>query len=253
MSGETLSFARAFERWYAVAQDLVDDVRGCRQPGVAGCSPWAMPTTFQGKPCDFLRDTMTLYGVVARRYPHLDARPIQQLYDAALRWSTTHAPRDLPSQVVLESRFEAAMMTLATAREDLIRRMQAGPEAAEVPDAAGPKADAKPERNPRPKRSTSSGEARAKLVAALTRHHRYDDGSALNTEPIGCAALARLAGVSAGSASAFFRREFRGHTLYRVACGDAARLAAALRLLNGDYSPHVLYGGTPRGEESRPE
>src|SRR5262249_18814112 len=36
-----------------------------------------------------------------------------------------------------------------------------------------------------PKRSTERGEGRAKLIAALTKHHQYADGGCLNLEPIG--------------------------------------------------------------------
>ena len=58
------------------------------------------------------------------------------------------------------------------------------------------------------KRSTERGEARVKLLAALTEHHKYADGSCLNLEPIGNNELARLAEVDQSTASAFFNREF---------------------------------------------
>lgn len=58
------------------------------------------------------------------------------------------------------------------------------------------------------KRSTKRGEARLKLIAALTKHHKYADGGCLNQEPIGVRALARLADVDPATASAFFNREF---------------------------------------------
>src|SRR5262249_18636328 len=44
-----------------------------------------------------------------------------------------------------------------------------------------------------PKRSTDKGEARDKIVAALTKHHKYNNGSVENREPIGCNELARQA------------------------------------------------------------
>jgi hypothetical protein len=40
------------------------------------------------------------------------------------------------------------------------------------------------------------GEAEAKLIAALTKHHQYADGSCLNLEPVGNNELARIAEVS---------------------------------------------------------
>src|SRR5262249_14849373 len=47
----------------------------------------------------------------------------------------------------------------------------------------------------RAKRSTEPGEAREKLIAALTKHHKYAEASCLNQEPIGNNQLARLADV----------------------------------------------------------
>jgi hypothetical protein len=99
----------------------------------------------------------------------------------------------------------------------------------------------------KPKRSTERGEGQAKLAAALTKHHKYADSSCLNLEPIGNNQLARLAEVSDSTASAFFRKEFEGHKKYRAVCGDTTRLVAALKLLNQEYSPHHLYGGSPPG------
>ncbi|MGA2032823.1 MAG: hypothetical protein ABSG68_11235 [Thermoguttaceae bacterium] len=101
------------------------------------------------------------------------------------------------------------------------------------------------------KRSTERGEGQAKLIAALTKHHNYANGSCLNTEPIGNNELARLAEVSDSTASAFFTKEFGGHTKYRALCVDATRLVASLKLLNQEYSPHHLFGGKPPDEDDR--
>ncbi|MCC7085283.1 MAG: hypothetical protein IT427_09780 [Pirellulales bacterium] len=100
----------------------------------------------------------------------------------------------------------------------------------------------------KPKRSTERGEGRVKLIAALTKHHRYADGGCLNLEPIGNNELARLAGVDQATASAFFKQQFGGHAKYWAICADAAQLTAALKLLNGEFAPHHLYGGKPAGE-----
>jgi hypothetical protein len=100
----------------------------------------------------------------------------------------------------------------------------------------------------KPKRSTERGEGRAKLIAALTKYHQYADGGCLNLEPIGNNELARLAGVDRATASAFFKQKFKGHGKYKAACADAVRLAAALKLLNGEYAPHLLYGAKPPDE-----
>lgn len=101
------------------------------------------------------------------------------------------------------------------------------------------------------KRSTEKGEGRAKLIAALTKHHKYADGGCLNLEPIGNNELAAHAGVSPSTASAFFNKEFDGHTKYRAACGDATRLVAALKLLNLEFAPYHLFGAKPPGEDER--
>ncbi len=101
------------------------------------------------------------------------------------------------------------------------------------------------------KRSTERGEGRVKLIAALTKHHKYADGGCLNLAPIGNNELARLAVVSDSTASAFFTKEFEGHTKYRALCGDATRLVASLKLLNQEFSPYHLFGGKPPDEDDR--
>jgi hypothetical protein len=94
----------------------------------------------------------------------------------------------------------------------------------------------------RPKRSTERGEAQAKLIAALTKHHQYADGGSLKTEPIGNNELAKLADVPRSTASAFFKNRFKGYKNYRGLCHDAGSLVAALKLLNGEFAPHNLCG-----------
>jgi hypothetical protein len=98
------------------------------------------------------------------------------------------------------------------------------------------------------KRSTERGEARSKLIAALTKHHRYADGSCLNQDPIRNIELAKLAGVSPSTASTFFKNEFEKHTKYKELCRDVGLLVAALKLLNNEFAPHNLYGGRPADE-----
>ncbi|MEZ6141069.1 MAG: hypothetical protein R3B84_10905 [Zavarzinella sp.] len=61
------------------------------------------------------------------------------------------------------------------------------------------------------------------LLAALTLHHEYSEGGCMNHEPIGCRKLAELAGVSAGSATAFFKKHFEqkpnvGYKGYKIKC-----------------------------------
>jgi hypothetical protein len=92
------------------------------------------------------------------------------------------------------------------------------------------------------KRSTERGEGQAKLIAALTKHHRYAASGCLIPEPIGNNELAKAAGVSPSTASAFFNDNFQGHTKYKALCRDAGKLAAALKLLNGEFAPYHLLG-----------
>jgi hypothetical protein len=124
----------------------------------------------------------------------------------------------------------------------------AEPNAAE-PNAAEPWTVASPPR--KAKRSTERGEGRIKLIAALTMHHQYGAGGCLNREPVGNNELARLAEVSESTASAFFHKQFGGHTQYRAMCAEATRLVAALKLLNQEFSPHHLFGAKPPGEGER--
>lgn len=99
------------------------------------------------------------------------------------------------------------------------------------------------------KRSTERGEGRVKLIAALTQHHNYADNGCLNLEPIGNNELARLARVDKATASAFFKRDFKGHGKYKAACADATSLLTALKLLNGEFAPYQLYCSKPADEE----
>lgn len=99
-----------------------------------------------------------------------------------------------------------------------------------------------------PKRSTERGEARSKIIAALTAHHQYDNGSCLNTEPIENNQLARNAKVSKSRVSEFFKEKFEGHAKYKVICQDVTSLVAALKLLNDEFPPHLLFGRNPPGE-----
>jgi hypothetical protein len=57
--------------------------------------------------------------------------------------------------------------------------------------------------------------------------------------------------VSPSTASTFFNNEFEGHTKYKALCRDSSRLAAALKLLNNEFSPHDLYGRRPADEDDR--
>lgn len=92
----------------------------------------------------------------------------------------------------------------------------------------------------RAKRSTDVGDARAKLVAALSMYHGYEGGSCLKTDPVGNNELARLANVSRSTASDFFRTEFGGLKRYKAKCTDVGTLVDAIRTLRGEFTPAEL-------------
>jgi hypothetical protein len=139
---------------------------------------------------------------------------------------------------------------------DFNRNLQAlaGQAVAGITDSESPPSDRKPKGDAptrKQKRSTEKGEGRAKLKAALTKYHKYADDGCLNLEPVGNNELARLAGVDQATASAFFKQQFKGHSKYKATCADASQLTAALKLLNGEFSPHHLYGANPPNEDER--
>lgn len=108
-----------------------------------------------------------------------------------------------------------------------------------------------PKKKVRPKRSTEKGEAKAKLIAALSKHHKYADGGCLNMEPIGNNKLARDATVDQATASAFFKKRFKSHGNYKALCRDNVRLVTALKMLNDEFSPFLLFGDKPPGKGQR--
>lgn len=146
--------------------------------------------------------------------------------------------------------FEVDGMTIDHVVDTLERLAPPAPEAQHLRRRHNEGKGAGP-RQPTPKRSTERGEGRAKLISALTKHHRYADGSCLNLEPVGCNELARKAQVSPSTAWAFFDTEFQGYAKYRVICRDPGQLADSLKALRGEFSPHDMYGRRPPGEDNR--
>ena len=79
------------------------------------------------------------------------------------------------------------------------------------------------------------------FIAALTKHHGYENGSCINVEPIGCGELAKKTKVAKSTASRFFKKEFQGYKNYKVHC-KTNKIAQSLKLLNKDLAPHILLG-----------
>ena len=91
------------------------------------------------------------------------------------------------------------------------------------------------------KKSTSEKPARIKIIAFLTKHHEYANGSLLNQTPIGVNDLARKVPVSSGSASKFFKDKFGNYEVYKKACRDSRTLIVSLKSLNNEYTPKLLF------------
>jgi hypothetical protein len=98
-----------------------------------------------------------------------------------------------------------------------------------------------------PRRTRHSGDSATttKIIAALTEHHRYADGSCLVDEPIENNELARKARVAKATASTFFRKKFYSHYGYKSICGNKSKLVASLKMLNGEFAPRVLLRSDP--------
>ena len=97
----------------------------------------------------------------------------------------------------------------------------------------------------KPKRSTTKGAARTKIISAITLHHQYANGGCQNFDPIGVNKLANCTDVSPSSVSAFLKKEFGGYDHYRAACNNSQRLAKKLKSLNQEYCSDPTYGGNP--------
>ena len=111
------------------------------------------------------------------------------------------------------------------------------------------------------KRSTERGEGQARLMGALTKHHKYADGSCLKYTPIGNNELARSADVSQSTASSFFNKWFGsdadardGYSNYKIACHHEHKLRIALKTINGELRPgESLFGHQPPDEAENPD
>lgn len=100
------------------------------------------------------------------------------------------------------------------------------------------------EQETKSKKSTAKGEARLKLIGALTTHHEYSNGSCGKYQSIGINGLARLADVAPSTACEFFKTQFQGHKAYQRVCEVKSTLISALKLLNQEFTPGILVQGT---------
>ena len=152
---------------------------------------------------------------------------------------------------------EAGLVSLATVAVENVANAahvldaSLGTHAARMDAQESPMADDTASLIPRAKRSTESGEARTKLIAALTAHHGYKNDICNDFQPIGVGELSRKANVAKSTASEFFAEQFRGHSNYKVACRDTTKLMHSLRILNGELTPSILFNPLP-GDPSDP-
>jgi hypothetical protein len=190
------------------------------------------------------------FELVAGGHPD-GSREMMALAETCHRSALAHCGRYYAARIAVRGKISLA--TLASLPLDGIDWGEIDPKhAASACDAAlaelirltAPEIQQSLEQKPRPskKRSTERGDGRLKLISALTKHHQYADGGCLNQEPIGNNELAKAAGVSPSTASAFFNDKFKGHTKYKALCRDTGKLAAALKLLNDDFAPYHLLG-----------
>ncbi len=106
----------------------------------------------------------------------------------------------------------------------------------------------------KPKKSTANGDARAKLIGALTTHHQYSNGSCGDYQPIGINALARQAEVAPSTALAFFRKQFKSHKNYQRGCKVKSTLISVLKLLNDEFTPDMLIQrAAPESDRKQPD
>jgi hypothetical protein len=104
----------------------------------------------------------------------------------------------------------------------------------------------------KPKRSTTNGDAKAKIIAGLSAWHKYDNGSCGNPEPVVLNVFSKKIDVAPASVSDFFRVHFDGHAKYKATCTrDLTRIALWLTGLNQDFTAVKLYGAIPPGESER--
>ena len=214
----------------------------CRTSGLRGINPWLRGTSIElaqlpeGETAWRSRDTM--------RSDHAEANRLveegKRLFDVGFRACIANA-----SQLSIQT-IDAMAHVWRDRNETGTLRPAAsvGPFAYAVEQTTN-SALQSPQKSPKSKRGAGRGgrdsDSKTKLVAALSKHHKYSsrDGG-LNTTPVKVRELAEKANTVPSTASAFFKREFEGYKAYVRRCNDEAGLSAALKLLNGDFTPAIL-------------
>lgn len=79
------------------------------------------------------------------------------------------------------------------------------------------------------------------FIAALTKHHMYENGVCENFEPIKCIELSEITRMAKSTVSRFFKKEFQGYKNYQISCKNG-KISQSLKLLNKDVQPFLLLG-----------
>lgn len=94
--------------------------------------------------------------------------------------------------------------------------------------------------------SAAKGPRRELIIAALTAHHQYKDGSVANRNPVGLNAFARRIGVAPATVSKFLKLEVKGKSTatgyqrYVSTCRSSAGLINTFKLWNNEFPAHIL-------------
>jgi hypothetical protein len=173
------------------------------------------------------------------------------LLEAHLRQPESYATIQQEKKATGHSPTEAARNKLKLIR-DFNRDLQGQNDANEPEKPSHPTPAVTPD--PAPKPSTERGEGQAKLIAALTKHHKYAEGGCLNLEPIGNNELARLAEVGTATATRFFDKWFDGHSRYCGICRcNTSKLVDTIKAMRGEFVPsrEPNYGAVPPADDER--
>ena len=155
--------------------------------------------------------------------------------------------------------FKDARLDKVRAARSSLDRLRAGLCVWATTQAARAKASppATPIERPTPKgskHSTQKGEAEAKTIAGLCKHHKYDDagrGSCTELTPIRNNDFAKEFKVSQGGVSHFIKKHFGNREEYISLCRNGGDLAEKLKELRGEIGSRCTFGGNPPGEGRR--
>lgn len=184
----------------------------------------------------YMRDVQYLAGNVGRDYGRATINNLFRLFDELKTRNRPGRPTDLSDFFKVEAAVSDLVYWL---RERLLA------------DGSPTGGKPKPGRGSKPKETKNDEQPRSgaeeKIVGALTKWHKYEDGSCLNEEPIKVRELATMAGVGSGSVSRFFAKLFDrqkggGYHKYKQLCRDKSRLIAWLQLLNREKPASGLLG-----------